>query len=353
MACDCLFRGRVRLTKGPPPTLAAYYPRWLKRLETKLRGTTIQRYRYILESHCRPLMEKPLDEISRGVLKEWVAGLHGEGYSRKSMSLQVAVMRALLGEALEDEYITSNPAMGLIKALRLPQHHDSEAEPPRAMTAEELALTLEAAKKLFPKDGYPCLLLMSHTGLRIGEALGLKWSDIDWEARTLRVERQILVTGFEAPPKSARGRRVVDVPSSVLPVLRSHRTRQREWGMAKGRDPGPYVVFPHFVLGQSSSEGARSRIVRWLDISVKEAGITRHYHPHCLRHTFATLHVDEALRLQAETRIKWLCDQLGHATIKETLDTYVRHRQVHDPGAADRFAAAIQARRQISLFGKS
>lgn len=352
MSCECLLRGPVRVTDRQAPTLAEYYPRWLKRLETKLRATTIKRYRYILESHCGPLMARRLDEISRGVLKDWVAGLHAEGYSRKSMSLQVAVMRALLGEALEDELVGSNPAMGLIKSLRLPQHHDAESPPPLAMTSDELARTLEAARKLFPADGYPCLLLMSHTGVRIGEALGAKWTDIDWEAHKLRVERQILVTGFEAPPKSARGRRSIDLPALVMPVLRSHRTRQREWGMAHGRDAGPYVVFPHFLLGQSSSEGARSRIVRWLNESVTEAGIKQHFHPHCLRHTFATLHVDEALRLGAETRIKWLCDQLGHATIKETLDTYVRHRQVSDPGAADRFAQAIQARRQIGLFGK-
>jgi integrase len=309
----------------------------------------VKRYRYVLDLHVEPISKLDLCDVTRARLKDWIAGLHAEGCSRKTMSLYVAVVRSLLAEAVEDGLLPANPALGVVKAMRLPMRHDDVE--PLAFTADELARVLEAAKKVFPRDGYVCLLVMSHTGLRIGEALGLKWTDLDFERRRFRVDRQILIDGHEAAPKSARGRRSVDLAQTTIPPLRSLRARQLETAMAQGREAGPYVFFPDFIPGLKSSNGTRARIEGWLERSVRVAGIARHFHPHCLRHTFAILHVEEALKLQAETRIKWLCDQLGHATIKETLDTYVRHRQISDPAAADRFAQAIQARRQYSMFG--
>jgi integrase len=333
------------------PTLSEYSAAWLRRLETKLRPATVLRYRYVLERHMGALSAVPLAGITRPRLKDWIAGLHALGSSRKSMALYVAVVRSLLSEAFEDGLIPANPALGVVRAMRLPARTDDVE--PLAFTADELGRVLEAAKKLFPRDGYACLLLMSHTGVRIGEALGVKWTDFDFEQRKLRISRQIIIAGIETPPKSARGRRLVDLAQLLIPPLRSLRARQLETALAAGREAGPYVIFPDFRPGEGTSNGQRARIESWLDRSVRGAGIDRHFHPHCLRHSFAILHVEEALKLQVETRIKWLCDQLGHATIKETLDTYVRHRQISDPVAADRFAQAIQARRQYGLFGRA
>lgn len=348
---SCLNCGAF-VTGNPSPvgqTFAAYGKSWLKRLETRLRPQSVVRYKYALDLHCGPLLDLDLAEVTRPRLKDWIAGLHAKGCARKTISFYVAVVRGLLGEAVEDELLHANPALGIIRAMRLPNGRDQEE--PLAFTADELARVLEAAKKLFPHEGYVCLFLMSHTGLRIGETLGLKWSDIDFDGHRFRVDRQIIISGIEATLKTARGRRSVDLARTLIGPLRSLRAKQLERAIGEGKEAGPYVFFPDYVAGLGTSNGTRARIESWLDRSVRAAGIKRHFHPHCLRHTFAILHVEEALKLQAETRIKWLCDQLGHATIKETLDTYVRHRQISDPVAADRFAQAIQVRRQFGLFG--
>ena len=154
-----------------------------------------------------------------------------------------------------------------------------------------------------------------HCGLREGEILGLKWSDVDMDAGTLQVKRTLseALAGrrFE-PPKNGKGRSV-KLTARAVDALRDHLTRQIEEIESLGdryRDQG--LVFPSQVDTPMNAKNLTARSFKPLLKRAKLPNIRFHD----LRHTFATL------MLQNGEHPKVVQEMLGHATIAITLDTY-------------------------------
>jgi integrase len=173
---------------------------------------------------------------------------------------------------------------------------------------------LEAAKD----DRFECLYGLSlMCGLRMGEALGLKWSDINLEAGTLRVHRQLqrMREGgglVFSEPKNA-SRRTIDLPQRAVEALRSHRKRQAEEQLRAGskwQDNG--LVF---ATGKGTPMDAQNIVNRYFKLLLKRAGLPD-IRWHDLRHTCATL------LLSRGTHPKLVQHLLGHASIQLTLDRY-------------------------------
>ncbi len=154
------------------------------------------------------------------------------------------------------------------------------------------------------------------TGVRLGEALGLKWCDIDVGAGTATIQRALQrqrgVGLVFVEPKSARGRRTVTLPPETLDVLATHRQeldREREQAEHKWQDHD--LVFP--------SPLGRPRDMSYLSFTfhrgLKRAGLPR-LRIHDLRHTAAT-HL-----MTNHVNPKVVQELLGHSTISITLDTY-------------------------------
>ena len=154
---------------------------------------------------------------------------------------------------------------------------------------------------------------LAMTGLRRGEALGLRWEDVDLEAGRLCVRRAHVPSGREvvvSEPKTARGRRVVALDPETVTVLKGQAARQ----LQEQRDAGwteTGLVFTN-EEGQALHPWVTSRCFRK---AVKEAMLPA-IRLHDLRHTHATL------ALQAGIHPKVVSERLGHATVSITLDTY-------------------------------
>jgi integrase len=154
-----------------------------------------------------------------------------------------------------------------------------------------------------------------HCGLREGEILGLKWSDVDMDAGTLQVRRTLseaLAGHLFEPPKNGKGRSV-KLTARAVEALRNHLTRQIEEIESLGdryRDQG--LVFPSQVGTPMNAKNLTARSFKPL---LKKAGLPD-IRFHDLRHTFATL------MLQNGEHPKVVQEMLGHATIAITMDTY-------------------------------
>jgi len=153
------------------------------------------------------------------------------------------------------------------------------------------------------------------TGMRRGEAIGLRWSDVDLEAGRLAVRRALIPCGRDvivSEPKTIKGRRVIAIDPGTVEVLKAQATRQLdeqdEWDEAwietglvftqeNGAALDPETVSRHFRQAVKRSMLPTIRL-------------------HDLRHTHATL------ALQAGIHPKVVSERLGHATISITLDTY-------------------------------
>jgi integrase len=181
------------------------------------------------------------------------------------------------------------------------------------------------------------LALSVSTGLRQGEALGLRWNDLDLAAGTLRVRNQLGRDGKLAEPKTEQARREVDLGSAIVGMLREHKLRSMHSG------PGD----PVFCQADGSPLHYRST-VRALDAAAKRAklngeGIAKQRW-HDLRHSAASLLISEGLNVVYVSRA------LGHANPSITLNVYghLFDREHHAERARSAMDSAIGNRQATS-----
>lgn len=177
------------------------------------------------------------------------------------------------------------------------------------LTSEELKTLLDSVQKHY-SEHHPLFLLLARTGLRIGEALALKWGDIDSNSRFIHVQRNISRGKIE-PPKNGKTRKV-DMSRQLTEVLKVHETESKKKGLALGLGDTPEYIFTNEVGNIIDKDNWRSRI---FNKALKKAEMRR-IRIHDLRHTYATLRISKGDNIQD------VSNQLGHHSVKLTLDVY-------------------------------
>jgi integrase len=168
--------------------------------------------------------------------------------------------------------------------------------------------------------------LLAFTGLRLGEALGLRWQDTDLEIGLLHV-RQTRKQKEDAKyglPKTERSRRIVDLAPGLITALRSHKSEQLAFNLEHGLVPSHDFVFT--VVGSDGIEGmSHDQVARsWNDVR-RRAGMPR-VRIHDLRHFAATTMIDAGVPLPNVSEI------LGHGQTSTTANIYAH--AVRSKGAA-------------------
>jgi integrase len=162
---------------------------------------------------------------------------------------------------------------------------------------------------------YPLYLLLALCGLRRGEAVGLRWQDVDLETGTLRVRQQHVVVGADVvvgQPKSKAGHRLVALDVATVRLLHCHRaTQQRQQELAGGSwaDTGLVFTRPDGTALDPCS------VSRRFDRLVARSGLPR-TRLHDLRHTSASIGLASGESLLEVSR------RLGHSSISVTADIY-------------------------------
>jgi len=159
-------------------------------------------------------------------------------------------------------------------------------------------------------------VVLASTGLRLGEACGLKWIDIDFENNRLVVrralQRQKGVGQAFVEPKTAKSRRTVYFPPGTGDALREHRRRQLE---ARLQFPGEWQNEGLIFTRSDGRPIEPANAARLFDIALKKAGLKR-VRIHDLRHSAASIH------LARGENPKVVQEMLGHSTIAATMDIY-------------------------------
>jgi integrase len=191
--------------------------------------------------------------------------------------------------------------------------------PPRIVSREVVPLSVEQARILIKHvQGHRLEVLLATavvTGMRRGELLALRWSDIDFARSRLLVLHSVdFMAGYgyvEGKPKTAAGKRVISLPAFLLDMLREHHAQQL--GLCKAADnwEDHDLVFPN-LRGGYLHPGHMGESFRKL---LKEAGLP-HIHFHDLRHSAASI------LLCMGVNVKVIQELLGHSDISITLRTY-------------------------------
>jgi integrase len=316
---------RARLAEGgdlsvldpapaPVPTFKVYAEQWLSAVAgISCQGSTLAQYRHRLDTRLAPhLGALPLTAITRDRVKALIAHEFKSGRLRKgretiaprTVRAFVNTLVAILNSAVEDGLIPSNPAARLGKVIRQDQTQVEEIE---VFTPEELATLLDVAAREWP-EYHPFLLLLARTGMRLGEAMALRWEDIEWRSRVILVRRTTR-RGSTSVTKNGKARRV-DMSPQLSAALQSWQTLQEAEAAVAGRD-GSEWVFP--ALRASRHAETTTRRV-WRRI-LKRAQL-RYRKLHTLRHTFASL------LIQAGEAPTYVQAQLGHHSAAFTLTVY-------------------------------
>src|SRR5262249_6720789 len=144
-------------------------------------------YATVYRLHLAPLLgPRKVRTLTRGQVKAHLIEKKTGGQSPESVRLMRAVLGAMLNAAIDDQVISSNPAARLGAALGL-SRQQSDTDEIKAMTPEQLSGFLAAV----PTTWQPIFHTLAKTGMRLGEALGLQWADVDLEGATCRIKRNL------------------------------------------------------------------------------------------------------------------------------------------------------------------
>jgi len=301
-------------------TLEEWMTYWLENeLLGSVKVSSYQTYLRQMNRHLLPVLgHYALSELTPGAIHDFMEELRAGGLADNTIRGVFRLLSAAMRFAFEEGIIPKNPC----RKLRVRREEQAEQRVLDRREQEKLR-TAASGKKDLPA------LLSLYTGMRLGEVCALKWSDIDWDKRTITVRRTVqrvaqmkkteggktvLMIGT---PKSAHSHRVLPVPEFLLKHLR---VLSRE----------KYVS--EYIFGAASRAAEPRTVQRRFQRLMKQLGLAD-VHFHTLRHSFATR------LLELGVDIKTVSALLGHGSARTTLDFYAHSLLENQRAAVERLAA--------------
>ncbi len=289
-------------------TVGSYLQAWIKEhAAVNCKPSTYSMYEWSVEQILVPEFGAiPLNDLSAEHVRKLIAKYIDRGKSKATIRNYLSPLRTAYSQAIDDGLVSRNPAGKLGKLLK---NAKTPAQEMRPLSRQETNILLGTAKTKTPLI-YPLLFCAVRTGLRRGELIGLQWGDVDLEGRYLLVRRAV-VRSKVGLPKSNKIRRV-DLSSQLCAELVARREVRELEAMSNGQTLR--LDEPVFLSPMGFRWDERNLEKPWYQV-LKASGIRR-VRLHDLRHTFASQLIEQG------AHPKYIQEQLGHASITMTMDTY-------------------------------
>jgi integrase len=307
-------------------TVGQFLGRWLTDcVAPSTRPRTFDSYSDTVRLHLIPTLGKiPLAKLAPQHVQAMINAKLPD-FSPRSVQYMHSVLSRALNRAVKWDLVPRNVCT-LVSSPRVPRQL---VEPLSPVDGRRL---LDAVKNDQNEALYSVAMAL---GLRKGEALGLRWDDVDLEAGMLRVRHQLQSQGGKklTEPKSDRSRRTLPLPDFAVKALRAHRARQlqaRLVGGSRWKDTG------HVFTTSVGTPMDGSRVSKQFRKALKKAGLT-HKRFHDLRHTAASLLLAQGVHPRV------VMETLGHSQISVTMNTYTNVMPTLLRDAADKMDAILGA----------
>ena len=291
------------------PTFEELASLWLENYKTTVKPSTFENVRSKVEKMTEEHFDGlKLKKITVAYCQRVVIEL-SKNYVLYNHYL--SVINRIFKYAVLMDILNSNPFDKVIK----PKSRQTQRKG-NFLTKEELKEFLKLAQTATLSYFFPLVHLMSYTGLRQGEALALKWSDIDFENKKITVnktavrikEKQTLQT-----PKTKNSKRVISIDPNTLSILKSWKKDQIKIYFKNGKH---FEGDENFIFTNQRAEWVHiHNFIRYFKRFIADHKL-KPITPHGLRHTHASL------LFSAGVEPKNISDRLGHSTVQITLDLY-------------------------------
>lgn len=313
---------------------------WLPLKRDVLKRSTFASYQDKILNYVVPRIgHVPLQKVTPGVLRGFYTELAtdgrrngpGGGLAPRTVRYTHTLVRSALQQAMEDHLIPTNPAA--TKRARPPKGPGRKEM--KTWTADELGRFLDTAADHRLAGAFE---LAANTGMRRGEVLGLRWSDVDLDAAQIVVRQGLVSVGYELfieQPKTENSVRSFSIDPGTVDALRAHRRRQAEERLAFG----PGYADTDLVFTEADGSMVRPDRLSQAWESLLRKSKLRRIRFHDLRHTHATL------ALAAGVPPKIVSARLGHKSVAFTLDVYTHAIPAMDADAANLIAGLVNRNR--------
>jgi integrase len=332
--------GELRVTSTP--TVARFLDDWHERNRDDWKPSTARSYRIAIDAHLKPAFgQLRLEQLSPQRLQNWMTAQANEHGARRRISLARATLRSALSEAVRLDFVARNVAAARFKVPK------GKSRRIRPLDTREAAVFVKAAQ------GHRLGALFTTAlacGLRLGEAMGLTWADVDLETGELRIRQQLQAVSVPRTQagtprkhqrilvlqdlKTPKSRRALVVPDVCREALRVHRTRQLEDRLKAGA-----LWSNQHDLVFASRRGSPldpRNVLRAFYAVLGSAGITPRRRFHDLRHSAASILIAQGVQLVEVSML------LGHAELRTTSDLYGHLVQQTAARAATQMEAVLR-----------
>lgn len=338
----------LRTATSPDMTVDAWFNRWLKDVVGNRAPNTLRNYRERYEHNVQPFIGSMLLRDVKPMDCQMILNAMESDYAGSTIRQTYMTMGTFFKSAKDNGFIDRHPMDGVryTKPVRA-------VDDIHFLTVDEQKRFLEAAKG---SHNYAQYALILETGLRTGEMIGLTWDAIDWEKRTLTVNKTLEFRYKQdewraGPPKTESSYRTIPLTDTAYDILREiYDTREYR---NESKDLSTILTFMDCKTGQKRKLVMRDLVfINWrtgmpaknssydthLYKLCDEAGIKR-FCMHALRHTYATRAIESGMQPKVLQKL------LGHASSKTTMDRYVHVTDDSMQKAVAQFAKAQEAQK--------